>query len=273
MNERRFEIYRQDADDFDRSWEEYKLEGIQQRPAENLGFQMRHVYEIFSQSIAAQLPHERIRRYLELLKDLGVANFMSSLNDSKTISLPIGESTIAIVGEATNSYMDTDSWLTAFFASVLTRDGNAINILSEVPESTFQQAALKPDLFDLAIVRASKGLFDPSANIAELLVESMEASDESNIEPQRLAYSWGILLPVSILYRFVVDGDADKKLSEMFAYALKEHKLYFSSKDKEFDTKGSVSLPLMAVAAMLHDHKAIQIACDSDLIARWLVEI
>lgn len=272
MNEETIEFLKEQIANFEQQWADYKLEGVRNNPVECISYNINLALEVFSDSLSAQLPEKDALKHLRLLKDLGVANFVSSMNDGKTISLPFGDARLEIVGEATTAYMNTDTWLKAYYAAIVIRDRNAIDILCKVPEEIFLGANIKPDEFDLAFVRASKGLFDPAVNIGQLLVDAMEASAEEKISEPRLGYAWSLILPVLMLYRFAVDGDKDGEFNEKFEYALEQHRGYWQTEEKKHKSVGWKSLPLMAAAVLVFDNKGLKMPNDNELVPRWVVE-
>lgn len=271
ISNRRKEIISRQISEFDDEWN-HTLDCIKQRPSQLIASEFNEVLRVVSQAVAANFPREQIVKYLHLLADLGVANFVSSLNPGKTISLPIGDARIEVVGEATTAYMDVHTWLIGFFASVVGGKLDSNSLLFEVPEDAFLRANIKPNAFDLAVVRASKGLFDPSANIGQLLVDAMEASDERNIEPNRLDYAWSIMLPFLMLYRIAVAGDPDNEYDQLFEDGLEQHRYIWQTEERKSHPEGWFSLPLTAAAVMIFDSKGIRYSKDTSLVPRWMVE-
>ena len=173
------EYIKEKISNFEEDWDEY-VARCRSGKTEPRNIR-RSAHELFLTSVVANVPRSKVLKFLDLLTDASVAHFVSSLNDGKTISVPLGDLRIETMGEATTAYMDTDTWLIGFYAAVVNRNQSAIKVLCGVPEKCFLGANIKPDDFDLAFVRACKGLYDPSVNIGQLLVDAMEASDENQI--------------------------------------------------------------------------------------------
>lgn len=268
----RQEILLQQIDTFDENWSEYILECLQKLPATNLGSVFNDVFQVFCKSVVANVSKKRTTNYLNLLCDLGVANFVSSTNPGRSIYVPMGSSKIEFVGEATSAYMGTSTWLMAFYATLICGKIDSTRILCDVPEEVFLRADFKADEFDLAMVRVSKGLFDASVDIGQLLIEAIDMSEEENIAPDRLEFSWMILLPTLLLYRFAIEGDPDKVYDDRFEYALKQHTSFWQSEEWEVDSRGWVSLPLTAVASIVYDNRGVEFSNNNSLVPRWLVE-
>ena len=65
----------------------------------------RLTHELFLTSLVANVSRSRVLKFLDLLTDTSVAHFVSSLNNRKTISVPLGGLRIEIMGEATTAFM------------------------------------------------------------------------------------------------------------------------------------------------------------------------
>lgn len=258
-------------DEFDQGWQE-KLDCIERWPSTNFGPRINDALWCLNRAVVANAPRERVSRYLKLLSDVCVGNFVSATNPGNKISLPMGDAEIEFVGEATTAYMDVDTWLTGFFASVVRGASRSKKILCDVSEELFCGANIKPDLFDLAVVRVSKGLFDPEVHIAQLLVDAMEASDEKNIDPERLDFAWSIMLPFLMLCRIVVGGDPEGEYDEIFEDGMEQHEYIWQTEEMKIDPEGWVSLPLTAAACLIYDNKGIRFSKDTPWVPRWLVE-
>ena len=264
------EYIKEKISNFEEDWDEY-VARCRSGKTEPRNIR-RSAHELFLTSLVANVPRSKVWKFLDLLTDASVAHFVSSLNDGKTISVPLGDLRIETMGEATTAYMDTDTWLIAFYAAVVNRNQSAIKVLCSVPEKCFLGANIKPDDFDLAFVRACKGLYDPSVNIGQLLVDAMEASDEKRISEIRLNYAWNIILPVLSFFPFALEGDPDGEYADKFKEAIEDHCRYWQTEEKRYTWNGWRSLPLMAAAVLVFDSQGLKMPMDNDLVPRWIVE-
>ncbi len=229
------------------------------------------VHKAFLTSVVADASPKKVLYLLDLVTDIFVFNFVSSINDSKSISLPMGDAEIQIIGEATTAYMDTNTWLIGFYAAVVNRNKSALDVLCSVQDEVFLGADIKPDEFDLAYVRACKGLFDSNANIGQLLVDAMEASDEKYINEAKLNYSWNVILPVLFLLPYAIEGDHDGDFTKRFQDAVESHINFWGAGDNQYSWDGWRSLPLMAAAVLLFDNQGLKMP-ENELVPRWIVE-
>ena len=265
------EYLKKAIDNFEDAWST-KREAIIARPANMCGFTIARVLEILGETVLADQSRSEIYRFLFLATDVGVANFVSSVHAGKTISLPLGFDRIEFIGESTTANMHVDVWLKTFFAAVVCRDQNAIRYLCDVPEEIFKSANIRPDVFDLAFVQLCKGLFDPSVNIGQLLVDAMAACTHGRVTEMRLGYVSPLYLPVVELFQYALDGDPDGDYEVTLHAAIKEHVSYWTDDENKGDSYGWFSLPLLAAAVLAYDSKGLKFEKESELVPRWLVE-
>ena len=234
---------------------------------EVLGGAIQDALKAFSRAIMAELDHEKIVRYLTILKELGAANFAYVMRIEEPFAVTIDGDTFELTGAHKTDYVDTDTWMDAFCSAVILRDVAAINVLNAVDETVFFNANLKPDSFDIALVNVMQGLFAPDADIGALLEAALKADD---IDSGRLRYANKVLLPLLPVYRCIFTPDAEAEFNTAMRDALKQHKDYW--KRNKYDKQGWISLPLIAAAVIAHDHKGYQLEFETDYIPNWLVE-
>ena len=232
-----------------------------------LGNSIQDALKAFSRAIMAELDHEKIVRYLTILKELGAANFAYVMRIEEPFAVTIDGDTFELTGAHKTDYVDTGTWEKAFYSAVILRDMAAIEVLNAVDETVFFNANLKCDRFDLALVNLMQGLFAPDADIGALLEAALKADD---IDQGRLRYANKILLPLLTVYRCIFTPDAEAEFNTAMRDALKQHKDYW--KRDKYDKQGWISLPLMAAAVIAHDHKGYQLEFETDYIPNWLVE-
>jgi Immunity protein 49 len=255
---------------YENSWGDL-LEALQNRPAENLGSEFYEALGYFVLTVVGNLEKKRVLRALRIMKGIGVAIFAFAMNPGKTITVDLGDETFEITGEPTTAYVDVDTWLYAYSGAVIARDNAGIKTLCAVPESLHKQANLKPGPFDLAFVRAIKGLYDPDANIGQLLVDAMEASDPDKLDKDRREYATHILYPQLPVYRCILSSD-QAEFNEKLEQAVLEHKKFWGHKDRQHNKRGWISLPLTAASATAFDNKGFVMTFETDYITAWLAK-
>src|SRR5215813_4966516 len=249
---------------YEHSWGNL-LEALQNRPAENLGSQFYEALGYFALTVVGNLGRERTLRALRIMKGIGIANFAFAMNPGKTITVDLGDESFEITGEPTTAYVDVDTWLYAYSGAVIAGDNAGIKTLCAVPESLHMEANLKPGPFDLAFVRAIKGLYDPDANIGQLLVDAMETSDPDKLDKDRREYATHILYPQVPVYRCILSSDK-AEFNEKLEQAVLEHKKFWGKKDRQHNKRGWISLPLTAAFATAFDNKGFVMTFETDYI-------
>ena len=234
---------------------------------EVLGNSIQDALDAFARAVTAELDHEKIVRYLTILKEFGTANFAYVMRIEEPFAVTIDGDTFELTGAHKTDYVDTGTWEKAFYSAVILRDVAAIEVLNAVDETVFFNANLKCDRFDLALVNLMQGLFAPNADIGALLEAALKADD---IDQGRLRYANKILLPLLPVYRCIFTPDAEVPFNTAMRDALKQHKDYW--KRDKYDKQGWISLPLIAAAVIAHDHKGYQLEFETDYIPNWLVE-
>jgi len=255
---------------YERLWKP-ALEGIIERPGSVLGSQVNKALSAFSVSIVANKQHDVSVNFLRILRTLGVANFQLSVSSGNPFSIDLCGESFEIVGNPTTAYVDTDTWLNVYFSAAILRDMAAIHFLRKVPESIHQTADLKPDQFDLAFIRAMKGLFDAEAKIGQLLIDAMEASDPDSLDSSRLDYATNILLPQLPLYRCILSSDQGE-FNEMLEEAVLKHKDFWDKGENKYNSEGWIALPLIAASVIAFDNKGFEMTFETDYIPSWLVK-
>jgi hypothetical protein len=139
-----------------------------------------------------------------------------------------------------------------------------------VPEAVHKNANLKPGEFDLAFVRAMKGLFTSEVEIGQLLVDAWEAFDPDKIDEDRFDYASNILLAQLPLYRCILSNEQDE-FNERLKDAVLKHKEFWGADGSEYAKRGWVALPLIAAGVIAFDNKGFEINFETDYIPSWLV--
>lgn len=245
-------------------------EAIKKRPLDNLGSEFRKSLKILAFLAIDSRDKKEIFYLLKIAQNIGLMNFKFGTKIGESFNCSLEEESFTLVGQETSIYMDTDTWLRALYLSLILRDMDAVDFLCQVPESVHIQANIKADAFDIAFVRVMKGLFNPDVNIGKLLVEAMDISKSELIPSARLEYIDYIMVPQLLLYyRFI--SCTRSEFNEQFRDAVLDHKEYWSEKNREYDPKGWISLPLITIAALAFDDKKYELPFETEYIPNWLV--
>ena len=235
-----------------------------------LGGSIQDAINAFGEAVLAELPHQQIVRYLQHIKEFGCANFAFVCRQGETFDVTINNDTFALTGGPAGAYLHTDVWEKVFYAAVTLRDKKAIEQLIQVPQRVFDNANLKADGFDTALINLMKGLFEPEANMGDLLEAALIAADPNAIASGRRSYVQHILLPLMPVYRCIYTANAQDEFNEAMVEALEAHKKYWK-KDKR-EQQGWISLPLIAAASHAYDLKGYKLTVETDYIPDFLVK-
>lgn len=259
-----------DIDTYERRFGD-RLKALQTRPADTLGYAFGDAIRYFAMTVTDGLKKDRVLRALRAMKGIGSAIFAFASRPGKPVAVDLGDHRFEVIGQTSNAYVDTDTWLNAYFGAVIARDNAGIRTLCAVPESIHAQANLRPDTFDMAFVRALKGLYNPEVNIGQLLVDAMEASDPDKLHRDRRDYATHVLYPQLPLYRCILSSD-QAEFNEKLEQAVLEHKEFWGSKDRQYSPEGWISLPLIAACATAFDTKQFAMTFETDYIPDWLAK-
>ncbi|MEL0633683.1 immunity 49 family protein [Pseudoalteromonas carrageenovora] len=235
-----------------------------------LGGSIQNAINAFGNAVLADVPHQQIVRYLQHVKEFGSANFAFACRQGETFDVTINNDTFALTGGPAGAYLHTDVWEKVFYAAITLRDKKAIEQLIQVPKSVFDNANISADAFDTALINLMKGLFEPEANMGNLLEAALIAADPNAIASGRRNYVQNILLPLLPVYRCIYTANAQDEFNEAMVEALEAHKKYWT-KDRR-KQQGWISLPLMAAASHAYDLKGYQLTAETDYIPDFLVK-
>jgi len=235
-----------------------------------LGGSIQNAINAFGNAVLADVPHQQIVRYLQHVKEFGSANFAFACRQGETFDVTINNDTFALTGGPAGAYLHTDVWEKVLYAAVTLRDKKAIEQLIQVPKSVFDNANISADAFDTALINLMKGLFEPEANMGNLLEAALIAADPNAIASGRRSYVQNILLPLLPVYRCIYTANAQDEFNEAMVEALEAHKKYWT-KDRR-KQQGWISLPLMAAASHAYDFKGYQLTVETDYIPDFLVK-
>jgi hypothetical protein len=259
----------EDVEWYEESWGDV-LEALQNRPADNLGSEFREALKYFVLTVVGGLEKDRILRALGITKSIGIANFMFATHNEEVFTMRLPDASFELTGQSITAYTDIETWLSAYFSTLIAGDNAGIEALCAVPEQVHRQADLKPDDFGLAFVRAVKGLHDPDAKIGQLLIEATEASHPDRLSDDRFEYVDRILYPLLPLYTCILSSD-QADFNEKLEEAVLEHKAFWSADEHHYNTKGWISLPLTAVSGLAFDHKGFEMTFETEYIPAWMV--
>ncbi len=262
------EIAVEELDFFNEDLEE-DFPHLQQHP-ENLASVSRNILRAVSISVIAERPHIETIDYIKTALALGLGHFQSALHPGQSLVINLKDEQLHVQGVKTTAYIDPIQWTKLFYLAVILRDQTSVRDLSSIPESFMRQTDLQCDEADYAIVRFYKGIYDPSADIGQLLIEAMEATDPQNYEAVRFDYFLELKVPELSLYRCIFSNKPEE-YNEELAEAVSLHKKFWGHEERAYDKHGWVAYPLVAASVIAYGSKKYPIKVDSPYLPLWLV--
>ncbi|MBK1851174.1 immunity 49 family protein [Marinobacter sp. 1-4A] len=244
---------------------------IQQTPRSALPTFFNSCREFFATEASVHPGSDLAWHALCLAEQLGTGHFRSVLNDGKELQLRFEDRQLPITGKYTANNTDIGVWLKVFCFGVMTRSGEALEVLNQVGEDMLLQAEKAPATkYELALAALLKGVYNPEANLARLLLDSKAAFDPDELHDSRFFYVSRILLPIDSIIRTIFAGDQEDAFNEHMEEALRLHQEYWV-KVSETAEDGLVSVPLTALAVMAYDHKGYRVRVENEYIPDWVV--
>lgn len=266
----------------DTSFYEYKVERYKQRieaassviqetPSSALPGFFDACREFFAIEASVHPDSDLAWHTLCLAEQLGTGHFRSVMSDGQELQLRFEDRQLPIIGKYTANNTDFDVWSKVFCFGVMTRSGEALEVLNQVGEDMLLQAEKGPATkYELALTALLKGVYNPEANLAQLLLDSKAAFDPDELHDSRFFYVSRILLPIDSIIRTIFAGDQEDAFNEHMEEALRLHQEYWVKVSK-LTEEGLVSVPLTALAVMAYDHKGYRVRVENEYIPDWVV--
>ena len=254
----------------DKFFNEITSIAITKKKSDLLGNMVNSLFEAFANTSGLGFNSLQIVKYIKGLADYGSANFNCILNDGKPFSFTIDGKTYEMMGSHHSSYTDAHKWLDCIYAAIAVRNEEAISILMQVPNTVFDNAAVKDDPITYALADVYKGLFGgiQDRSMLELISTAYSVADAD--EADRLEYIMSNMIPQLGIIRSILSSDSEDEYNKLMKEAVLAHKNYWSQ--DEYVYEGWVSLLLIALASIAFDHKGYRLNFETDYIPRWLVE-
>uniref|UniRef100_UPI0018F6B0C8 immunity 49 family protein n=1 Tax=Pseudoalteromonas sp. bablab_jr010 TaxID=2755063 RepID=UPI0018F6B0C8 len=163
-----------------------------------------------------------------------------------------------------------------FYSSIIARNNEAINYLITVDNDVFKQARLSEQRtpFDYALSDLLKGLFNPSADLANLIEQAYltcnpddYADDEIYLYVSRL--EWPLIPVITAIFT----DNGEQEYNQAMEKALLAHKEYYSDEERIGSRQGGLALPLIALAIIAKDVKGYKLTVENGYIPAWLIDV
>ena len=257
--------------------EDKNIPRIQKNPSLGL-------YTQFTRNIIDSFPMEAIQNpnsyhawlYVIRASQLGHGIFQSNAHDGQPFPFFYDDEYIEVIGKKDDYGTKHNNWLLAFYSSIIARNNEAINYLITVDNDVFKQARLSEQRtpFDYALSDLLKGLFNPSADLANLIDQAYltcnpddYADDEIYLYVSRL--EWPLIPVITAIFT----DNGEQEYNQAMEKALLAHKEYYDNEDHEGANEGAIPLALTALAIIAKDVKGYKLTVENGYIPAWLIDV
>lgn len=220
-------------------------------------------YDAKSASIYSVLLNKNkkeIKQNFDRYSDMGCLAFkLVEAIGQKTFKAKIHGKLLELNVAETNRDIFVSDWLKYLQYSIITGNQNNIDYLCSIPIETFEKSVSFNNLDTLVMVSfmlINETLHNPEKYVIEGVVEELDLR-LSHIDTYKNDYVDPIVVPIIKIYRNHFADNADLVI-ESIECALDKHLEYYTTKDKEDDPEGWVSVPILSSLIQLdinHDFK------------------
>ena len=238
----------------------------------------------FTRNIIDSFPMEAIQNpnsyhawlYVIRASQLGHGIFQSNAHDGQPFPFFYDDEYIEVIGKKDDYGTKHNNWLLAFYSSIIARNNEAINYLITVDNDVFKQARLSEQRtpFDYALSDLLKGLFNPSADLANLIEQAYltcnpddYADDEIYLYVSRL--EWPLIPVITAIFT----DNGEQEYNQAMEKALLAHREYYNNEDHEGANEGAIPLALTALAIIAKDVKDYKLTVENGYIPAWLIDV
>jgi len=214
--------------------------------------------------------------YVIRASQLGHGIFQSNAHDGQPFPFFYDDEYIEVIGKKDDYGTKHNNWLLAFYSSIIARNNEAINYLITVDNDVFKQARLSEQRtpFDYALSDLLKGLFNPSADLANLIEQAYltcnpddYADDEIYLYVSRL--EWPLIPVITAIFT----DNGEQEYNQAMEKALLAHKEYYSDEERIGSRQGGLAIPLIALAIIAKDVKGYKLTVENGYIPAWLIDV
>ncbi len=223
-------------------------------------------------AVDLKLKKDKIIDLLTLVKEFGKANFMSIVKSKNTKEITFQNKKHPFKYSNKINYADPSSWCNSFFTSIILRDKETAKFFSSIPaEIHFSGNVSMNNLYHIE-VEIIKNFYNSGKFNDALFSASFNEIDKSSLDNYDYNNITKCLKPFLTLLKNVSDND-EEAFNQNLEKALIAHQKFWTAKtnDRFYDSKGWVSLPILAVASLGKD-KGFKIQIESEYTPMWLID-
>jgi len=214
--------------------------------------------------------------YVIRASQLGHGIFQSDAHDGQPFPFFYDDEYLEVTGKRDPEHAEHPVWLLAFFSSIIARNHDAIAYLTAIDNDVFKTSnygnQLKP--FNYALANLLKGLFNPSADLANLIEQAyLTCNPDDYVEDEAYLYASRLKWPLIPVITAIFTYNGEQEYNQAMEKALLAHKEYYSDEDRMWSNRGAVSLPLAALAIIAKDVKGYKLTVENGYIPAWLIDV
>ena len=257
--------------------EDKNIPRIQKNPSLGL-------YTQFTRNIIDSFPMEAIQNpnsyhawlYVIRASQLGHGIFQSNAHDGQPFPFFYDDEYIEVIGKKDDYGTKHNNWLLAFYSSIIARNNEAINYLITVDNDVFKQARLSEQRtpFDYALSDLLKGLFNPSADLANLIEQAyLTCNPDDYVDDEAYLYVSRLEWPLIPVITAIFTDNGEQEYNQAMEKALLAHREYYNNEDHEGANEGAIPLALTALAIIAKDVKGYKLTVENGYIPAWLIDV
>lgn len=183
----------------------------------------------------------------------------------------IGDEVVTLPGTGPQHYTDAGNWLTALWLSIICRESERLDMLSNTPIDLLRGSGAQFDEYIYSWVEALQTYWAEGEGLGRKIRNAIEGTDPegTHIASRELLLKT-LFPPIDLFYHFAL-GQPDE-FNSALVEALELHRDYWAADDeRRRDPDGFVALGPLAITCLAHD-AGIPIEVESEYMPRHLIQ-
>jgi hypothetical protein len=185
------------------------------------------------------------------------------------VTVPLGDDEPVTYTKAPDeSTVDAYTWIEGFLLAALCRDTASLELLCRAPVGLIRRSSTRNPEYRYVFLEALRAFWLEDADPGTLAVHAMHLTDPDRDDIHSRNYTLFIDVHLIRLFFFVHAKDPD--FADGLVVALRDHKEYWSNKERSHLSDGFLARNLLGLAALAYD-RGIPFEVDSEYLPMWLV--
>lgn len=189
----------------------------------------------------------------------------SALSVGEQIQVTIlGDVVINVTTTGSSSTTNAGKWLGGFFAALVRRDIEALDVLANIPLEVLRNSSKKYEEYVYLYVDTLLAMLREEEKLGTRFANTAKAAELEKLE-KSVDYAFSIVLPAMYLLWQFLDRDVPEFNRALYS-ALEDHKKFWSADEtRSCDPSGFIAWPLLAIASLAYDFE-MPIEVESDYL-------